>query len=60
MSDGIESVSRVGLESIAPAVRSTRVRRDDQGDEQGGREQPREQPEPEDEDDGRVHVDVRE
>ena len=62
MSDGLESLSRVGIEAVVPAARLAGPRRDEGGG-QGRREQPHEGDEPgqrpEDEDDGLVHVDVR-
>jgi hypothetical protein len=62
MSDGLEALSRVGIEAVVPAARLARPRRDEGGG-QGKREQPQDgadrAQEPDVEDDGLVHVDVR-
>jgi hypothetical protein len=60
VSDGLDPLSRVGLEPLASAGSPARVRRDERG-EQPRREHQRPAPEPDEHeaDDGLPHVDVR-
>ena len=64
MTDGLEALSRLGVDPAARASSLTRVRRDERNEKEQRRRPQEEEPQPrheadEAEDDGRPHIDVR-